>query len=113
MNDAVSKSLFATINSLLVCLNEETHALQSGIRFDIAASNTHKNRLLFELSRASAHTSADENQLSALKIALQANALVVMGHVAAVRELSDLLISLMRSEMADGTYGRSGFGRRS
>jgi hypothetical protein len=104
------QSMTKIIDGLLGCIREETAALRSNIRFDLSGSNARKSRLLYELNRAaSGFGSADfspelGSQLKGLRAELAANAVLVKGHVSAVREISDMIINLVRKEETDGTY---------
>lgn len=96
--------------SLLTCIRQETAALKANRRYDMVASNARKSRLLYELSRASGGTHAQDRspelsaQIKTLKAELATNALLVEGHVSALREIGELMISLVRRDDADGTY---------
>ncbi len=104
------QSITKIVEGLLVCIREETAALRSNTRYDIPGSNARKSRLLYELSRAASGLgSADFSpelggQLKDLRADLAANAVLVKGHVSAVREISDMMINLVRRDETDGTY---------
>jgi hypothetical protein len=105
-----TQSLAKTIDALLVCVREETDALKENLGFDLSVCNARKSRLLYEFARAAIGLGTADmspelgRQLRGLRKELAANALVVKGHVSAVREISELMISLVRREETDGTY---------
>jgi hypothetical protein len=79
----------------------------------LPGSNARKSRLLYELSRAASGFSASgisprlQTQLNTLRTELAANALLVKGHISAVREISDMMINLQRKNETDGTYAKA------
>lgn len=105
-----AQSIAKIIDGLLSCIRQESAALKTNVRFDLPASNARKSRLLYELSRAASGMGAPEvspelgGQLKILRSELAANAVLVKGHVSAVREISDMMIDLMRKDETDGTY---------
>jgi hypothetical protein len=105
-----AQSLAKTIEALLGCVREETAALKNSLRFDMSSCNARKSRLLYELGRAAGGLGKVDisqelrRQLKDLRDELATNALLVKGHVSAVREISELMISLVRKEETDGTY---------
>jgi hypothetical protein len=107
-----AQSISKTIAGLLICIREETAALRANQHFDLPGSNARKSRLLYELNRAaggidtSNHSPELRSQLKALRAELAANALLVKGHVTALREISEMMIGLVRKEEADGTYAK-------
>jgi hypothetical protein len=98
------------IAGLLICIREETIALRDNQHYDLPGSNARKSRLLYELNRAAGGISASEHslelsgQLKTLRAELAANALLVKGHATALREISEMMIGLVRKDEADGTY---------
>jgi len=106
------QSISKIISGLLICIQEETAALRANKRYDLPGFNARKSRLLYELNRAAGGIAGPEHspelsmQLKTLRAELAANALLVKGHVTALREISDLMIGLVRKDEADGTYVR-------
>jgi hypothetical protein len=106
------QSVSKIISGLLTCIREETSALRANQRYDLPNSNARKSRLLYELNRAIGGIGAAEHspelgaQFKALRTELAANALLVKGHVTALREISEMMIGLVRKEEADGTYAK-------
>jgi hypothetical protein len=104
------QSISKIISGLLTCMREETIALRDNQRYDLPGSNARKSRLLYELNRAAGGIGASEyslelsGQLKALRAELAANALLVKGHATALREISEMMIGLVRKDEADGTY---------
>jgi hypothetical protein len=105
-----TQSISKIISGLLTCIREETIALKANQRYDLAGSNARKSRLLYELNIAAGgidppnHSPELGAQFKILRAELAANALLVKGHVTALREISELMIGLIRKEEADGTY---------
>lgn len=104
------QSITKIIDGLLDCIREETAAMRSNVRFDLPGSNARKSRLLYELSRAASGFGGADfspelgSQLKDLRAELVVNAMLVKGHVSAVREISDMMINLVRKGETDGTY---------
>jgi hypothetical protein len=104
------QSISKIISGLLTCIREETIALRDNQRYDLSGSNARKSRLLYEFNRAAGGIGAPEHsaelstQLKTLRAELAANALLVKGHMTALREISEMMIGLVRKDEADGTY---------
>lgn len=104
-------SLLNIITRLNTYLLAETKSISENVKFDFRQSSERKSRLLFELNRASRVT--DPRQLDAqcraelgkLKLLLARNEEKIKAHLSAVREVSDLMVKVIRTEDADGTYG--------
>jgi hypothetical protein len=105
------------LDVLLACLREETETVRRSPAFDLKGSNAMKSRLLYELSRASRGIDAGRLQagckekLLLLKAELRRNAQIVGAHLAAVKEIAELMINAAKKEEADGTYSRPGLTR--
>jgi hypothetical protein len=90
------QSVSKIISGLLTCIR--------------VGSNARKSRLLYELNRAAGGIGATGHspelgaQLKTLRAELAANAHLVKGHVSALREISEMMIGLVRKDEADGTY---------
>ena len=104
-------SLHMVISRLGTFIELETEQIQSNKNFDFGASSEKKSRLLFELNRASRgcdFTQLDRTilaELARLKRALARNEARIKAHLSAVREVSDLMVTILKNEEADGTYG--------
>ena len=104
-------SLHTVIARLGTFIELETDQIQSEKNFDFGASSEKKSRLLFELNRACRgldFTQLDRavlTELSRLKRALARNEARIKAHLSAVREVSDLMVTILKNEEADGTYG--------
>ena len=106
-------SLHTVIARLGAFIELETEQIQNDKQFDFKASSEKKSRLLFELNRSSRgcdFASLDQsvlNELSKLKKALAKNEARIKAHLAAVREVSDIMVNILKNEDADGTYGET------
>ncbi len=104
-------SLHTVIARLGTFIELETEQIQSDKSFDFGASSEKKSRLLFELNRASRGCNFEEldrtimTELARLKRALARNEARIKAHLSAVREVSDLMVTILKNEEADGTYG--------
>lgn len=98
-------------------IDEETAAIRSDPRFDIAASNTRKSRHLYELNRATrgiepSDFHADhEEALKRLREKLVINERAILAHLNAVKEVADILQNAIQRAETDGTYSAREFGR--
>jgi hypothetical protein len=111
INDANS-ALGLAITKLVEAVEDENSAL---LRQDIishAGYTDRKNQALRELMAAqrrdSSRTSVDQirPQLVLLSQALQANAKLLKHHIAAVGDVSDIIVGSLRDANSDGTYSR-------
>ena len=104
-------SLHMVISRLGTFIELETEQIQSNKNFDFGASSEKKSRLLFELNKASRgcdFSTLDRSvidQLAHLKKALASNEAQIKAHLSAIREVSDLMVDILKNEEADGTYG--------
>jgi hypothetical protein len=104
-------SLHTVISRLGTFIELETEQIQTDKKFDFGASSEKKSRLLFELNRAcrgidfAALDRSVLHELSRLKQALAKNEARIKAHLSAVREVSDIMVTILRNEEADGTYG--------
>jgi len=105
-----SPNFIGIVERLLNHIRTETTSIRQGNKFDFKNSVERKSRLLFELNRAS--RAVDINtldnqclaQLAQLKTALQENETQLAAHLSAVREVSGIMVQLLKNEEADGTY---------
>ena len=111
ISDANS-ALGLAIAKLVEAVEDENSAL---LRQDIishAGYTDRKNQALRELMAAqrrdSSRTSVDQirPQLVLLSQALQANAKLLKHHIAAVGDVSDIIVGSLRDANSDGTYSR-------
>ncbi|MEP1206271.1 MAG: hypothetical protein ABJM29_16950 [Rhizobiaceae bacterium] len=104
-------SLHTVIARLGTFIELETEQIQSEKNFDFGASSEKKSRLLFELNRASRGLDFSQldravlTELARLKRALARNEARIKAHLSAVKEVSDLMVTILKNEEADGTYG--------
>ena len=104
-------SLHTVIARLGKFIELETEQIQTEKNFNFGASSEKKSRLLFELNRASrgidfaALDKSVLNELARLKQALARNEARIKAHLSAVREVSDIMVNILKNEEADGTYG--------
>jgi hypothetical protein len=112
--DGDAPNLSKILDVLLACVHDETEAIRKSLAFDLKGSNAVKSRLLYELSRASRGIDAGSLQagckekLLLLKAELRRNAQIAGAHLAALREITGLMIDAARREETDGTYSRQG-----
>ncbi len=99
------------ISRLIEYIEQENLAIEENGNFDFVLSSERKSRLLFEFNRANATLDpthlADETVagLRRLKHGLIENERRIASHVSAVKEVSGILVDIMRDEENDGTYG--------
>ena len=108
--ESVRSSLIGILTRLNTLIESETETVGADRDFDFKASNERKSRLLHELNRTGRKldsVSVDGellSELTNLKEALQRNEAKISAHLSAVREVSDIMVGIMRNEQADGTY---------
>lgn len=109
--DNAGSSLGTIIRRLSAYIEQETDQIEQNVAFDYRASSEKKSRLLYELNRASRTVdmrqfdNGDLAELARLKKALADNRLKIQAHLTAVRDVSRIMVDLIRNEEADGTYG--------
>lgn len=110
-------NLKTILDKVSACVREETEAIRSSRRdFDIGASNARKERLLYELNRASRIVELSNldrdclDSLRNLKHDLSVNAKLIQAHMSAVQEVADTMIDILRNDGVDGTYSLQQFG---
>jgi hypothetical protein len=108
----VDSAIQPALLKLIEILEEESAALQQPRVVSHANFTDRKNQALRDLMAArrvdepvSAPTSC-KPLLARLSTALRANATLLKLHIAAVGEISDLIISGLREAESDGTYSR-------
>ncbi|MDD9908504.1 MAG: hypothetical protein OXR62_02320 [Ahrensia sp.] len=103
----MSDTASSVARHLIEFLNAETGLLARDPQFDLQRSNLQKTQLMLELSRALRSSNVDAELLDELKTALARNAREIENQLAAVRELSNIVLDTLRKERDDGTYGFS------
>lgn len=107
-------SLQTVLSRLNFFIEQETEEIGSNKKFDFKASSEKKSRLLFELNKASRladHTSMNEtliSELQRLRKALKINEAKIRIHLSALRDVSDILVNIIKDENTDGTYSNLG-----
>lgn len=111
-NTQLDSAIQPALLKLIEILEEESAALQQPRVVSHAGFTDRKNQALRDLMAArrvdesvSALTSC-KPLLARLSVALRANASFLKLHIAAVGEISDLIISGLREAESDGTYSR-------
>ncbi len=105
--------LLQAIERLETVLLTETRALKSGAALDLAQMAGRKNQSLLEMSRLSRSITREQlspparARLDGLKANLSENQRVLSLHVAASRDLSELISESIRQAESDGTYDSS------
>lgn len=107
-----SSALALAVAKLLEAVEDENSALRRQEIISHAGYTDRKNQALRELMAAQRRddsgTSADQirPQLLLLSQALNANARLLKHHIAAVGEVSDIIVGSLRDANSDGTYSR-------
>ena len=107
---ATVHSVLTIIRRLSAYVAAETSEISGNAKFDFQASSERKSRMLIELSRASRSINPAQvdqtlaQELEKLKEALQENERRIKAHLASVREVSALMVNILKNEEADGTY---------
>ena len=110
-------SLTAILARIEEAVDAETAAIRTDVHFDLKASNARKSRHLYELNKAArdidpAAIDGDGRAgLARLRQKLVANEEAIRAHLAAVKEVANMLRSAIEHSEADGTYDTSAFGR--
>jgi hypothetical protein len=106
-------SFHATVLRLAEAVEEENAALRQGSSISHAAYTERKNQALRDLMAAqrrdpgAAAFRESGTHLKRLAAALRDNARLLKIHIAAVGEVSDIIISGLREAESDGTYSRA------
>lgn len=101
------------IDHLGLVVDQETAALRSRARVDLAQLNNRKNQGLLELTRAlrtldpGAPNSAVAARLADLRAKLDVNRALLKTHLEAVREVASVVADAIRDSEFDGTYSPS------
>lgn len=107
-----SSALAAAINRLIAVLDEENTLLRENVITTHAGFTDRKNHALRELmmlrrSLDERGTAAHQELLEQLSRSAAENARLLKMHIAAVGEVSDIIIAGLRGANSDGTYTRS------
>lgn len=103
-------SLQTLLNRLNFFIEQETIEIGSNTKFDFKTSSEKKSRLLFEFNKASRladHSTMNEtliSELQRLRKALKINEAKIRTHLSALRDVSDILVNIIKDENTDGTY---------
>lgn len=103
--------LKATLARLKGVLEEENAALCSSAAISHAALTERKNQVLRELMAARAVSTLDpacEEELRQIRVLLARNAVLLKAHIAALGEVSDMIVAGLRAAESDGTYSARG-----
>ncbi|MCA3575474.1 MAG: hypothetical protein IOC86_16265 [Aestuariivirga sp.] len=112
-SDVTGSPLSPALLKLIEVVEEENLALQQHQILVHAGYTDRKNQALRELMAAQRFGNpaeagrASEPLLRRLSAALRTNAALLKLHIAAVGELSDIIIGGLRAADSDGTYSRS------
>ncbi|WP_346907391.1 hypothetical protein [uncultured Roseibium sp.] len=104
--------LKAAIHRALNVVEAETRALRDGGGTDLKSFEYRKSQALLDLSRARQTVSSTglgqeiRDLLENLRLALKDNLLLLSRHLAAVKEIADLVAQNMLDADSDGTYAR-------
>ena len=116
VSPAVYDAFFAAVERLEATVAAETAALASNRLGDLARLTVQKRQGLLELSRIERQiTAAIPSQdiiarLATFRRALEANGHALSVHLAAMRDVNDIIVRAMRDAESDGTYSRA-YGR--
>lgn len=106
--DPTSRALIGALDRLEEIIDGEFAALEQNRSFDVEAFNHRKSRSLLELSRLPVPTEAPDevirSRLPRLRSKLSRNQELLAIHLAAAREISDVLAKAMHDAESDGTY---------
>lgn len=102
-------ALAAALDRLDRVIEAETHALEANAPIDLAETNRQKSQGLLEITRLSrglppGGDPAVTARLGALRERLAENQRLLGFHLAAVREVSDLMVGVLNEAESDGTY---------
>ena len=110
---AVSSALGTAITRLIELVEEENNLLLQQQVFSHSGYTDRKNQALRELLIAQRREMTDVARsdlrpaLQRLAAVLQVNARLLKHHIAAVGELSDIIVGSLKDADSDGTYSRS------
>lgn len=109
---AHGSSLASALAKLIDALEEENSVLRQQRIAPHAAFTDRKNQALRELMAAQRMEGASGGaafrpQLQILSSVLQENARLLKLHIAAVGEISDIIVGSLKDAESDGTYSRS------
>lgn len=105
-----NENLQNIVSRLNTFIEKETEEIRDSANINFVESSERKNRLLFELNRVSRSVDFETlaleciENLRQLKENLKENEVEIRAHLSAVREVSGIMIDLIKAEEADGTY---------
>lgn len=107
---AVVQAIAKTLDRLEAVIDQETAALDSHDRVDFRDINQRKSQALLELTRMARQLSPADGatlagRLNGLRSKLLDNQHTLEMHVKAIREIADLMVSVIGEAESDGTYG--------
>jgi len=111
-NPVAEAILKAAIHRALNVVEAETRALRDGGGTDLKAFEYRKSQALLDLSRARQSVSSTalgqeiRDLLESLRVSLKDNMQLLSRHLAAVKEIADLVAQSMLDAESDGTYAR-------
>lgn len=118
-NSSASLSMYRTLSALLSLIDEENGLLERREIHRHASFTERKNQALRELMLAQrvhpglGDSGRCDSLVRELKLSLTKNAMLLQYHIAAVGEVSDIIIAALREAESDGTYSRiEAHGRR-
>lgn len=107
---AAALAINQTLDRLEAVIDQETAALDSHERVDFRDINQRKSQALLELTRMARQLSPADGtalagRLNGLRSKLLDNQHMLEMHVKAIREIADLMVSVIGEAESDGTYG--------
>lgn len=107
---AVVHAINSALDRLEDVIEEETSGLGNRERLDFRDINRRKSQTLLELTRLARSLSPEDGaalaeRLKGLRARLLDNQHLLEMHVKAVREIADLMVSVIGEAESDGTYG--------
>jgi hypothetical protein len=115
--DPHTAALAQTIEAISTLLEDETGRLQRCEPFDIESFNQIKQQRLQELDRnlrtlrGRSLPEALAGRLKALRTTIETNMSTLSLHLAAMNEVTRMIVTSIRKNESDGTYGRRGTNR--
>jgi hypothetical protein len=107
-----ASALQSALDRLEDLIDQENQALKNNDRIDFADINRRKSQSLLELTRLGrslppGRTPALRDRLAVLRGKLGENHRALGLHLAAVREISDIMVGALNEAVSDGTYGKT------
>lgn len=106
----MSSALVQALDRVEAVVRDETHALSSDGKLDLADITARKNQSLLELSRLAKRSKGSQDlasmrsRLTELRGLLEENSRLLDLHVRASKEVSGLISSAISAQDSDGTY---------